>query len=45
MMHMEVFVNCTLFEKYQVFVIATAPAADGDLLGFVGTENRICSRT
>lgn len=41
MMHMEVFVNCTLFEKYQVFVIAAA----ADLLGFVGTDNRICSRT
>ena len=45
MMHMEVFVDCTLFEKYQVFVIAAAAADDDDLLGFVGTDNRICSRT
>ena len=37
MMHMEVFANCTWFEKCRVFVTVAAAAAT-DLLGFVGTN-------
>ena len=41
MMHMEVFANCTWFEKCRVFVTvaaAAAAAAATDLLGFIGTN-------
>ena len=41
MMHMEVFANCTWFEKCRVFVTvaaAAAAAAATDLWGFIGTN-------